>query len=391
MNTVSTGLECFINSPPKWLKGHRLGILCNPASVDRSLLHARDLIHNAFPDQITALFSPQHGFYSDKQDNMVESSDMVDTVLKIPVYSLYSHSRIPTRQMFDRIDTLIIDLQDVGTRVYTFATTVSYCLEAARDLDKQVVLLDRPNPLGGVAVEGNCLMSDVASFVGRYPIPMRHGMTMGELSTMINQHFGVGCSLHVVKMNGWDRRMHYPDTGLPWVAPSPNLPTFHSAMVYPGQVVWEGTNVSEGRGTTQPFEYFGAPYIEPDKLRSFLKGNEPPGIILREIAFEPTSNKWTGLLCRGFQVHVVNPDLYKPYETTLFILQAVLACHEQDFEWKSPPYEYEYDKLPIDLIIGDKRIRKRIEKQDSLQEIVESWETNLKSFQTFSKDFYLYK
>ena len=257
-------------------------------------------------------------------------------------------------------------------------------------MGKEVVLLDRPNPLGGVAVEGNCLQADVSSFVGRYPIPMRHGMTIGELSMMVNRHFGIGCSLTIVKMKGWHRRMYYSDTGLPWVAPSPNLPTSQSAMVYPGQVIWEGTNVSEGRGTTQPFEYFGAPYLAHDKLRSFLKETELPGIILRDIAFEPTSNKWSGLLCKGFQVHVVAPDMYQPYETTLALLQAVLACHRDAFRWKPPPYEYEYETLPADMIIGDKEVRKRVERLDSIRDIANSWEAELEAFKSVSKTFYLY-
>ena len=390
MKPVRTGLESIIASPLKRLRGHRLGILCNHASVDTSFQHARTLLHKVFPGQITALFSPQHGFFSEKQDNMVESADTVDKTLRIPVYSLYGASRIPTRKMFDTIDTLIIDLQDVGTRVYTYASTISFCLETAKILDKQVVLLDRPNPLTGRVVEGNCLTPDLTSFVGRYPIPMRHGLTIGELSIMMNSHFGIGCRLHVVKMEGWHRRMYFPDTGLPWVAPSPNLPTFHSAMVYPGQVIWEGTNVSEGRGTTQPFEYFGAPYLDPGKLQSILIGKALPGITLRETAFEPTSNKWSGSLCKGFQIHVVTPDRYKPYETSLLILQAILACHEEDFKWKQPPYEYEYETLPIDLIIGSSDIRERIEKQENLAHIVKSWEADLKHFKMLSRKFYLY-
>jgi uncharacterized protein YbbC (DUF1343 family) len=390
MKPVRTGLESIFASPLKRLRGHRLGILCNPASVDTCFQHARKLIHAVFPGQIKALFSPQHGFFSEKQDNMVESADMMDAALQIPVYSLYGVSRVPTRQMFDTIDTLIIDLQDVGARVYTYASTISFCLETAKKLDKQVVLLDRPNPLGGMAVEGNCLESDVSSFVGRYPIPMRHGMTIGELSMMMNQHFGIGCRLHVVPMEGWHRRMYFPETGLPWIAPSPNLPTFHSAMVYPGQVIWEGTNVSEGRGTTQPFEYFGTPYLNPDKLKSVLKGKSLPGITLREIAFEPTSNKWAGSLCKGFQIHVVTLDSYKPYEISLLILQAVLSCHKEDFKWKQPPYEYEYEKMPIDLIIGSSDIRERIERQEDLGHIVKSWEADLERFKTLSKKFYLY-
>jgi uncharacterized protein YbbC (DUF1343 family) len=388
MRQIQTGLESFIASPPRWLTGQRLGILCNHASVNSEFRHVRMLINDVFPHQVKALFSPQHGFFSEKQDNMVESADTADPVLQIPVYSLYGATRIPEPHLFETLDTLIVDLQDVGTRVYTYATTLSYCLETAKSQGKRVVVLDRPNPLGGNAVEGNCLSADCVSFVGRYPIPMRHGMTVGELALLMNRHFGIGCHLHVVKMKGWRRRMYFPDTGLPWIAPSPNLPTFQSAMVYPGQVLWEGTNVSEGRGTTQPFECFGAPYLHTGILQQVVKN--VPGIVLREIAFEPTSNKWAGALCNGFQIHVTAPHSYKPYETSLEILRAVLKFHQGDFQWKAPPYEYEYEKLPIDLITGDTNIRQRLEHQEMLADIIASWQKNLREFKSLSREFYLY-
>jgi len=389
MNPVKTGLEVFIQSPPKWLVGHRLGILCNPASVDSGFRHVRFLINDVLPGRITALFSPQHGFFSEKQDNMIESPHDVDPLLNVPVFSLYGKTRIPDRPMFEAIDTLIVDLQDVGTRVYTYATTLSYCLEAAHRMDKAVVVLDRPNPLGGTAVEGNCLSQNDASFVGRYPIPMRHGLTLGELALLINQHFGIHCRLHVIPMHGWRRSMLFCDTGLPWIAPSPNLPTVHTAMVYPGQVLWEGTNVSEGRGTTQPFEYFGAPYLNTGRFCKLV--GDVAGIRLREIAFEPTSNKWQGTLCRGFQIHIVDATRYLPYETSLRMLQVVLKLHREDgFEWKKPPYEYEYRRLPIDLIIGDSLIRKRLENQENPANIAASWQKDLDGFKTLSKRFYLY-
>ena len=227
MTRVRTGLEILLTAPPAPVldvfKGARLGLLCNPASVDHTLTHARHLIDNRFPRRLTTLFSPQHGFFSDKQDNMIESEDMVDPLLGIPVCSLYGATRRPTRAMLDAVDVLIVDLQDVGTRVYTFAYTMAYCMTAAAQLGKKVIVLDRPNPVGGLAVEGNLLRPALASFVGEYPIPMRHGMTIGELARLFNNHFKVGCDLSVVPMAGWHRSMLFTDTGLPWVAPSPNL------------------------------------------------------------------------------------------------------------------------------------------------------------------------
>ena len=390
MSIVQTGLEHFIASPPKWIKGSRLGLLCNSASVDRKFQHASRLIARQFPGKLKAIFSPQHGFFGEKQDNMIESDHSEDPVLGIPAFSLYSQTRIPTPEMFDLMDTLIVDLQDVGTRVYTFASTVSYCLEVARQTGKQVMILDRPNPIGGLQVEGNCLSEDCASFVGRYPIPMRHGMTMGELALFINSTFEIDSMLTVTPMKEWRRSMYYNDTGLPWIPPSPNLPTPVSAAVYPGQVIWEGTNVSEGRGTTQPFEIFGAPFFDTLNLLEFLNKYPVPGIFLRPFAFEPTSNKWQGTLCRGFQIHVVDPAVYKPYRTTLAMLRAVRYLYADQFKWKSPPYEYEYERLPIDLIIGDTKIRHRIEAFEEIEEIEKSWQPELTAFKEKSREFYLY-
>lgn len=390
MPKVLTGLECFEKRPPKWISGKRLGLLSNPASVDRNFCHAREMISKRFPGHLKVLYSPQHGFFSEKQDNMVESDDMIDPMLRIPVFSLYGKTRFPDKKMFDPIDVLIIDLQDVGTRVYTFIYTMSYCLEAAKKFGKKVLVLDRPNPINGLIIEGNCLSGDCASFVGRYPIPMRHGLTMGELAFFFNDYYGITCDLEIIPMTGWKRNMFFKDTGLPWIPPSPNLPTPVSAMVYPGQVLWEGTNISEGRGTTQPFELFGAPFIDTEKLFSMMDRNRVPGAILRRTEFEPTSNKWKGTLCKGIQIHITDPYEYKPYITTLELLRAVIFHHKDRFEWKLPPYEYEFKRLPMDLILGDKKIRRRIENFDEIDVIEKSWEKDLDAFINISSQFHLY-
>ncbi len=390
MAVVQTGLESLIESPPEWMCEGRIGLLSNSASVNRNFQHARNLINNRFPERLTALFAPQHGFFAEKQDNMIESDDFMDPLMKIPIFSLYGQTRKPTKEMFELVDILIIDLQDAGTRVYTFIYTMSYCLEAARHFGKKVILLDRPNPINGTATEGNCLSPDCASFVGRYPIPMRHGLTIGELALFFNRYYEIGCDLEVIPMKGWNRSMYYMDTGLPWIAPSPNLPTPVSALVYPGQVVWEGTNISEGRGTAQPFELFGAPFIRTEKILSTLKEKNIPGALLRPIAFEPTSNKWNGTLCSGFQLHVTDPQSFKPYLTSLMLLQAVLFHHRHRFEWKAPPYEYEFKRKPIDLIIGSREIRRRIENMEDLAEIERSWEDDLTAFNEMRRAVYLY-
>ncbi len=391
MATVQTGLEHFLESPPKWVAGARLGLLCNPASVDSKVNHARLGIQQHFADKLKALYSPQHGFFAEKQDNMIESADGVDPVLNLPVYSLYGKTRKPTKSMLEPIDVLLVDLQDVGTRVYTFIYTLSYCLEAAKTLDKKVVVLDRPNPVNGKTIEGNCLNPDYRSFVGRYTLPMRHALTIGELARLFNEHFEIGCDLEIIPMKGWRRSMFFNQTGLPWVAPSPNLPSPVSTMVYPGQVLWEGTNVSEGRGTTLPFEQFGAPYLNPAKIVASIGDKSIPGIVLRPIVFEPTANKWQEQPCRGFQIHITDPGQYRPYETSLRLLQAIILHHKKEFEWKQPPYEYETRRLPIDLIIGDRQIRQQIENMESIDSLAESWQAGLDDFKKISREVHLYK
>jgi uncharacterized protein YbbC (DUF1343 family) len=378
---VKTGLEKLIEQPPGFITGRRLGLLCNPASVNGQLVHARHLIHALVGGHLTALYAPQHGFYAEKQDNMIESAHRQDAALGLPVYSLYGETRIPTEEMLAPIDLLLVDLQDAGTRVYTFIYTLSYCMEVCARLGKKVVVLDRPNPVGGERIEGNCLDPQYRSFVGRYPIPMRHGLTIGEIARLFNASFGIACDLTVIPMEGWSREMLFENTGLPWVAPSPNLPSPRCALVYPGQVIWEGTNLSEGRGTTQPFELFGAPFLEPADILDQLDPADLNGAILRPLEFEPTAQKWNGQRCRGFQIHVTDPSIYRPYRTSLRLLQLICKLYPQAFEWKQPPYEYEYEKLPIDLILGDQEVRRGIERQIPLATLEARWAPMLKEYE----------
>lgn len=388
---VLLGIEKLVESPPEWLNDQRLGLLCNQASTDRRFRHSRDLIQSAFPGQLTCLFSPQHGFYSEKQDNMIESEHRTDHGTGLQIFSLYGVRRKPTREMFDNLDVLLVDLMDVGTRVYTFLYTVAYCLEAAAESGKQVVVLDRPNPVGGLAVEGNLLRPEMRSFVGLYPLPMRHGLTMGEMALLINDHFGIKADLEVIPMSGWRRRMFFRDTGLPWVFPSPNMPSPDTAMVYPGQVIWEGTNISEGRGTTLPFELFGAPFIRHQEMLARLnRFTELPGLNLRPLFFEPTANKWAGRPCAGFHIHVTDPVAFMPFRTSLALLQAVMRLYPKDFQYKQPPYEYEYEKLPLDLILGDPDLRPALEAGEDIHELEKSWQKDLAGFEELRRQFFLY-
>ena len=396
MKPIQTGIERLLADPPSILEGRRLGLLANPASVacprgDRRFQSTRVLIADHYPGQLKVLFTPQHGFFAEKQANMVPSEGLTDSMLNIPVFSLYGDTRMPTQEMLEPIDVLIVDLQDVGTRVYTFIYTMALCLQAARTSDKQVFVLDRPNPIGGSRIEGNCLKPEYTSFVGMYPIPMRHGLTIAELALLFNDHFGIGCELNVVPMAGWGRKMLFQDTGLPWIPPSPNLPSPTSTMVYPAQVLLEGTNVSEGRGTTQPFEIFGAPFLDTVRLGASLSVDRLPGVHLRAIGFEPISDKWERHLCHGFQLHVIDAEIYRPYITTLTILQEVLALHSEMFQWKSPPYEYEFEKLPFDIIAGDPSVRKALENATPLQDLEGTWADEIESFEEIRRPYLLYE
>jgi len=385
---ISLGIKKFIKSPPTWLKGKKLGLLCNQASVDENFVHSRDLIQQNFPGQLSCLFSPQHGFFAEKQDNMVESSH--NTANDLPVISLYGDSRRPDGAMLDMLDVLLVDLPDAGTRVYTFVSTLAYCLEEAGRRQKKVIVLDRPNPISGELVEGNVLQDNCRSFVGLFPLPMRHGLTFGELAMFINDRLPLPADLLVVTMEGWERRQFFPDTGLPWVYPSPNLPTFHSALVYPGQVVWEGTNISEGRGTTMPFELCGAPFIKHEELLAHLPDDLLPGCVLRPVCFEPVANKWANQVCAGFHLHVTDRHAFRPYRTSLALLRAIMLAYNDDFQLKSPPYEYEYERLPLDLILGDRQLKDDLAAGKEVLELEAAWQPELSSFMETRRRYLLY-
>lgn len=384
------GIDRLCRHAPEMVRGRRLGLLANQSSTDHLFVHSRERLRQAFPGQLRCLFSPQHGFFSDRQDNMVESDHGHDRVTGLPVYSLYGETRIPQTHMLADLDLLLVDLPDVGTRVYTFIWTVVHCLEAAAAAGIPVLILDRPNPIGGHLVEGNLLRYDCASFVGRCPMPMRHGMTLGELALYCNQEMRLGAELQVLPMEGWRRSQLFPATGLPWIFPSPNMPSFHTALVYPGQVLWEGTNISEGRGTTLPFELFGAPFFEHAPIMERLRATPLPGCLLRPLFFEPTSGKWAGCTCCGFQLHVTDAERFLPYRTSLALLQAVIELYPDRFAYKDPPYEYEFERLPMDLILGDGRVRTTLEQGVSIVELERSWQEELNGFLTRRSAVLLY-
>ncbi len=386
---VKIGAEVLIDNKPGWFRSARIALLTNQASVLRNFTHVKELLLKEGA-RIDFILTPQHGFWGDKQANMDESPDEVDTKTGIPIISLYSEKREPPDELMKKIDVLIVDLQDVGTRVYTFVSTVAFCMKVAARTSTTVVVLDRPNPLGGERVEGNVLKPEFKSFVGLFPVPMRHGLTIGEMALLAREHFGLGCDLEVIPLEGWKRKFLFPDCELPWVLPSPNMPSFDTVLVYPGQVIWEGTNISEGRGTTRPFEFIGAPYVNTSELLDVIKGINLPGVIFRETAFRPTFDKWAGQLCRGFQLHVTDTNKFKPYYTSISLLWAVLKLYNDQFEWLPPPYEYEYSKLPIDIILGDDTVRMALETGRHPEEIEGEWKPEVEKYLNLREDILIY-
>jgi len=390
MHRVAPGLEILLREPPAWAQKARLGLLSHAPSVGPDLTGARELVARHFPGRLQILFSPQHGLLGEKQDNMIASADFADPVLGLPVVSLYGPRLTPPPEALAAVDVILADLVDVGTRVYTFAATLAKVMAAAAPLGKKVVVLDRPNPIGGTAVEGNLLRPRWASIVGPYPLPMRHGFSLGELARYYNVTQAIGCDLLVIPAAGWRRGDYFDAAGLPWVLPSPNLPTLDAALVYPGQVLLEGTNLSEGRGTTRPFELFGAPFLEPGRILERLRAVDLPGVILRTACFEPTFHKFAGELCRGFQLHVTDRQTFKPYYTTLALLSVIRELYPGQFAWRQPPYEYETERLPIDLLTGDDAVRRGLENGLTVTELESAWQDDLGRFMEVRREFLIY-
>lgn len=321
---------------------------------------------------------------------MIETAHGRDEVRRVPVYSLYSETREPTAGMLGDLDVLVIDLQDVGTRIYTYIYTMANCLVAARKHGVKAIVCDRPNPIGGVAVEGPMLVRGFESFVGLYPIPMRHGMTIGELARLFNAHFGIGADLEVVAMAGWRREMFHDTARAPWVMPSPNIPTLDTALVYPGTVLFEGTSVSEGRGTTRPFELVGAPGIAAERFAAELNQRQLPGVFFRPAVFEPTFHKHARQSCGGCQVHVIDREAFCPVLTGVALVAAFRANAPERFRWRDPPYEYEHEKLPFDILAGSPDLREQIEAGVAAEEIARSWEPGVTEFNRLRERFLMY-
>ncbi|MFH2202065.1 MAG: DUF1343 domain-containing protein [Elusimicrobiota bacterium] len=387
---IRTGLDILRDEDFAGLKDLRLGLLTHPASIDAQLNHAVGLFHASENIDLVRLFGPQHGILGETQDNMIEWEGFIDPVSRLKVHSLYGEHRKPTPDMLKGLDALVIDLQDVGSRVYTFNWTALLCLRACAEQGCKVVVLDRPNPIIPFGMGGPLLDMAFESFVGMAPIPLQHGLTTGELLTYCNRTFDIGADLEVIWMDGGARSMWFEDTGLPWVFPSPNLPTMDSLLVYPGFVLFEGTNLSEGRGTTRPFELFGAPYIDPHALIRRLEGWELPGARFRPLHFQPTFQKWENRVCGGAQVYAADRTVFRPVLTALAVLCAARELWPKEFAWKHPPYEYEHEKLPIDILAGSESLRRDVDAGKTPYEIAGSWNEDLVAFEKSVAEFQRY-
>ncbi len=372
------------------LRGLRVGVVANPASVDPHFVHVVDRVRAADGVTLGAIFGPQHGFRSDLQDNMIESPHGHDDTRRVPVYSLYSETREPTAQMLAGLDALVVDLQDIGARIYTFVYTMANCLIAGRKHGVPVIVCDRPNPIGGLEVEGALLTAGFESFVGQFAIPMRHGMTIGELARLFNEHFGIGADLEVVTMDGWRRADYGDDAGVPWIMPSPNMPTLDTAVVYPGTVLLEGTMASEGRGTTRPFEVVGAPWVHAEAFADRLNAHALPGVVFRPVVFEPTFQKHHGVTCGGCQMHVTDRRAFPSVAAGVAVIEELRRANPTSFAWRPPPYEYEHRLMPIDILAGNGALRTAIDAGASAEAIAATWRADEDAFRATRAPFLLY-
>jgi len=388
---VITGLESILKEFPYQLKGKRIGILCHASSITKNFEHISDLFFRRKDCKLVALFGPQHGIHGQTQDNMIEWQSTKHPVSDIPLYSLYGMHRKPTPEMLNGVDVFLIDLQDVGARLYTYIWTVKLCMEACMEAGIPVWLLDRPNPIGRLPFDGPVLNEKYFTFVGGASIPLCHRMTIGEMALWIKEKYYECCDLNVIMMKNWKRSSLFSDTGLPWVLPSPNIPTLQTAMVYPGTVLIEALNLSEGRGTTIPFELFGAPFINTEKLKKNLDERHIAGCAFRPHDFIPTFHKFCGELCHGMQIHITDIDHFKPVATAIEIFDSIIETTEKDaFKFRLPPYEYEYNLMPFDILSGDSGMRESLISRSNIGIEKERWEHEIEEFRKEFKHIAVY-
>ncbi len=377
---VKNGIDLIANYADLF-KRKRVGLITSPTGLTREFKSSIDVFHESF--ELVALYSPEHGVRGNLQAGVIVDT-YVDEKTGIMVYSLYGKNKKPSAEVLLPIDIMVMDVQDVGSRYYTFLSTMAYTMEACAEFNKPFVILDRPNPLGGVKVEGNILDPAYKSFVGAYPIPIRHGLTIGELAVFLNREFTLKCDLQVVKMQGWKREIFFNDTDLFWVNPSPNIPTFKTSLLYNGTCLFEGTNISEGRGTTKPFEMIGAPWLDGDELAGLMNAKKLPGVIFRSVCFEPTFSKHQGKLCFGVQIHVTDKRALNAVTIGLELLDEVIRMSKDSFEWLPP---FKGRNYFIDHLAGTDDIRMR---RYSASEFTEKWDEDRRGYENIKSQYHLY-
>jgi len=387
---VKTGIDILVRENFEHLKGERISLLCHQASVSSELKYTFDLICNSNNIQLASILGPQHGVFAETQANMVEWNSYIHPWLNIPVYPLYGREVKLKKEFLNGAETVVVDLQDIGARPYTYIWTTVLLLKECARLGLEVVILDRPNPIGGTEVEGPVLKEGFESLVGVFPLAMRHGLTFAEAIVMIKEKLGISSPLTIVKMEGWHREMMFDDTSLPWVQPSPNIPTPETTILYPGMVLLEGTNISEGRGTTRPFEIVGAPWIAPEKLAKELSILELDGVIFRPIQFIPAWDKYANTMCGGVQIHITNPQKFKPVRCGAIVIWKIKQLYPEHFSWLEPPYEYEDKIPPIDIISGSAELRENIDRGDDIKELFDRWNEEEEKFLEERKPFLIY-
>ena len=393
MSAIQTGLDVLLADPERYLSSKRVALAVNHTSMAGDHRHAIVHFHQQKDFKLQKLFAPEHGLYGVDQD-MVGVAAGVEPLTGTSIHSLYGEdaaSLVPEARLFEDIDTLVFDIQDIGSRYYTFIYTLANCMKTCQQAGVPVVVCDRPNPINGIQVEGNLVKEPWLSFVGQYPLPNRHGMTVGELARLFNEHFGIGCDLRVVAMVGWDRAMWYDQTGLVWVPPSPNMPTLATATVYPGMCLIEGTQLSEGRGTTLPFEQCGAPGIEAPRLSEALSAENLPGVVFRPQFFKPQFQKWAGETCQGVQLHLTDRGSFRPLITGIAVLRVISQQFPEAFQWRTEPYEFVSDRPAIDLLYGHPELRETLMTDaTSLADIEATWQDDLKDFKKLRESFLIY-
>ncbi len=390
-NKVRTGIDGLVADNFSSLKGKKVGLLSHAPACDLKLRSTLMLFKQHLNDELKVVFTPEHGFAAFAQDLEAVNEKIGDSSLKwISLYGTSEQSLHPKPQDLSSLDILVIDLLDIGSRYYTFQASMLYAMKAAFESGVEVMVLDRPNPLGGMIVEGPMLLPEWSSFVGVHPIPSRHGLTLGELAILYKEELELEGELEVVPCENWKRNMYFDETELPWVMPSPNMPTLETALVYPGQCLLEGTNLSEGRGTTRPFQICGAPFIEGNIAADILNKENLPGVVFRPVSFKPTFQKWQGIECGGVEIYINHRSLFQPVRTSLALLYHLRNLAGPNFQWRTEPYEFVCDKLAIDLLFGSNRERLDLENNKPWQEIIADWPDEESDFLFHRKPYLIY-